>query len=89
MEQTTSSHQIQTFWKMACQKSGTNLGKTIDPKEFTDVPLVQEDDQKIPAHRIVLALPNGVSEIDPKYHHLGGKNIFKPSRTKWFMSKHI
>ena len=26
---------------------------------------------------ICLALPNGVSEIDPKYHHLVGKNILK------------
>ena len=62
---------------MAYTKSGTNLGKTIDPKEFNDVPLVQEDDQKILAHSIVLALLNGVSEIDPKYHHLVGKNILK------------
>ena len=72
---------------MANQKSGTNVGKTIDPLEFTDVSLLKEDDQMIPAHSIVLALPNGVSEIDPKYHRLEGKYSQILSRTKW--SKHI
>ena len=75
--------------RIAYQKSGTNIGKTIDPPEFTDEPLVKEYDQKIPAHSIVLALPNSVSEMDPKYHHLGGKYSQIPIRTKWFMSKHI
>ena len=58
---------------MTYQKSGTYLGKNIDPNAFTDVPLVREDDQKIPAHSNVLALSNGVSENHPEYHHLVGK----------------
>ena len=62
---------------MTYQKSGTNLGEVTDPKDYTDVPLVKVDDQKIPVHSIGLALPNNVSEIDPKYHHLVGKNILK------------
>ena len=62
---------------MNYKKPGPYLGKTIDPNGFTDVPLVREDDQKIPAHSIVQALPNGVSEMDPKYHHLVGKTILK------------
>ena len=61
---------------MAYQKPGTNIGKTIDLLEFTDVSLVKEDDQMIPAHSIVLALPNSVSEMDPKYHCLGPGEIF-------------
>ena len=73
----TRYHQIKTFSRKTYQKSGIPLGKTTDSKDITDVPIVQEDDQKIPAHNIVLALPNGVSEIDPKYHHLVGKNILK------------
>ena len=62
---------------MTYQKSGKNLGEVTDPKDFTDVPLVKEDDQKIPVHSIGLALPNNVSVIDPKYHHLVGKHILK------------
>ena len=66
---------------MTYQKSGTNLGEVTDPKDYTDVPLVKEDDQKIPVHSIGLALPNNVSVIDPKYHHLVGKHILKyPSK---------
>ena len=38
---------------MPDQISGQNLDKTIDPKEFTDVPLVREEDQNISAHSVV------------------------------------
>ena len=62
---------------MTYQKSGTNLGEVTDPKDYTDVPLVKEDDQKIPVRSIGLALPNNVSEIDPKYQHLVGKHMSK------------
>ena len=54
-EQTTSSNQLKTSRSMPDKKSGPNLDKTIDPKEFTDVPLVLEDAQKISAHSVVLA----------------------------------
>ena len=73
--------------RMTYLKSGTYLGKNIDPNAFTDVPLVREDDQKIPAHSIVLSLPNGVSEIDPKYHHLVGKIFSNTQRNQTVYAK--
>jgi hypothetical protein len=40
---------------MPDQREITNLDKTIKPKECTNVPLVPSNDEKIPAHSIILA----------------------------------
>ena len=55
VEQTTTFHKLRILRSMPDQHTGQNLDKTIDPEDSTDVPLVSEEDQKIPAHRVVLA----------------------------------
>ena len=61
VEQTTTFHQLKISRIMPDQIPGQNLDKTIDPKEFADVPLAREDDQKITAHSVVLATRSPIS----------------------------
>ena len=46
---------------MTDQEPSQNLDKTIYPKDFTDVPLVKEEDQNISADSVVLATTNPTS----------------------------